>query len=380
MQLNDLQQHIQKLANLEESTEPVVNCYLSVNAKYHKAFADQVRMLKTTMAPEMRVPFWEAIGRIEVFLGTGIRAGSQGVAVFARGGNRPFFLPLQFHAVLPDRVTISHAPHIYPLVEMRDNCYRYVVLLSAEESARILEIDVGTITETFRIVRPELRQRVGREWTKEHYRSHSQARNRQFINEQVHLLDQVISSGEYRHLILAGDPRAVAQLRKAIPKGLSNLVIAAMRASDKDKTAELVSATLAAFERHEEKESLSVVSRLGFEIGTKGAAVKGTQACVHALRNGQARTLVLSRTYDPGTARSCRSCNEFLFDDSNSSCPKCGQSNLRAINLKEEIVRLAEQNRCDIEIVKSSDAMSAFGGVGCLLRYLTPERDDKLAA
>ena len=380
MKLNELQQHIQKLANLEESTEPVVNCYLSVNTKYHKALTDQVRMLKTSMAPEMRVPFWEALGRIEVFLGTGIRAGSKSVAVFARGGSRPFFLPLQFHAALPDRVTISHAPHIYPLVEMRDNCFRYVVLLSSDESARILEIDVGTITESLRVVRPELRQRIGREWTKEHYQSYSQARSHQFINEQINQLNQVISSGEYKHLILAGEPRAVAQLVKSMPKRLSSMVVSTMRASDRVKTTELVSSTLAVFEEHEEKESLAIVSRLGFEIGTKGAAVKGTQACVHALRNGQARTLVLSQTYDPGTARSCRSCNEFLFDDSNSSCPKCGQSNLRTINLKEEIVRMAEQNRCNIEIVKSSDAMSAFGGVGCLLRYLTPERDDKLAA
>jgi peptide subunit release factor 1 (eRF1) len=190
----------------------------------------------------------------------------------------------------------------------------------------------------------------------------------------------VISSGEYRHLILAGDPRTVTHLRKALPKRLSNLVIAAIRASDKDKTAALVSATLTAFERHEEKESLSVVSRLGFEIGTKGTAVKGTQACIHALRNGQARTLVLSQTYDPGTAKSCRSCNEFLFEHSISSCPRCGSGSLRAIDLKEEIVRLAEQNRCDIEIVKSGDVMSAFGGIGCLLRYLTPEQDDKMVA
>jgi peptide subunit release factor 1 (eRF1) len=243
-----------------------------------------------------------------------------------------------------------------------------------------LEIDVGTITESFRIVRPKLRQRIGREWTKEHYQSHSQARSHQFINEQIHRLNQVISSGEYKHVILAGEPRAVTQLLHSMPKRLSSMVVSTMRASDKVKTTELVSSTLVVFEEYQEKESLDVVSRLGFEIGTKGTAVKGTQACVHALRNSQARTLVLSQTYDPGTAMSCRSCNEFLFDNSNSSCPKYGQSNLREISLKEEIVRLAEQNRCAIEIVKSSDAMSAFGGVGCLLRYLTPERDDKLAA
>lgn len=169
MYLSELQQPIQKLANPGEAIEPVANCSLSVNAKVLNTPSDQVRALKTTLAPEMRMHFREALGRIEVFLGTGIRAGSQGVAVFARGENRPCLLPLQSRAVLPDRVTMSQSLHIYPLVEMRDNCQRYIALLSCEESARTLEIDVGTITETFRSVRPERRRHVGREWTKENW-------------------------------------------------------------------------------------------------------------------------------------------------------------------------------------------------------------------
>ena len=42
MHLNELQQHIQKLATLEEAPEPIVNCYLNVDAKYRKALTDQV--------------------------------------------------------------------------------------------------------------------------------------------------------------------------------------------------------------------------------------------------------------------------------------------------------------------------------------------------
>jgi len=33
-----------------------------------------------------------------------------------------------------------------------------------------------------------------------------------------------------------------------------------------------------------------------------------------------------------------------------------------------------------IEIVKNAEAMAAYDGVGCLLRYLMPERDHKPAA
>jgi hypothetical protein len=37
--------------------------------------------------------------------------------------------------------------------------------------------------------------------------------------------------------------------------------------------------------------------------------------------------------------------------------------------LKGEMVMLAEQHRCKIEIVNQSEALDRLGGVGCLLRY-----------
>lgn len=381
MNYGELQRRIQQLAFLEESDEPIVSCYINHGAQNRKTLTDQVRSAKKTVGPEMLPLFYEALGKIEVFLGTGIRAGALGVAVFARGGVRPIFWPMQFGAPLPNELSAGFKPRIYPLVELRDNYYRYVVLLSSEESASIFEISAGTITATVRILRPALRQRAGREWTKERYQDHSQARLRQFINEQIRSLDQVITSENYRHLILAGDQRITSQIEEALPRGISNMLVATVRASEKDKTSELVSATLAAFEEHEEIESLSVVSQLGQEIGTGGAAVKGTAACLEALKIFQARTLILSQAYEPGLGRSCRSCGELQIDSfSQKDCLRCGDSNFRAVDIKEEMVRLAVQKDCAIEIVKTPDALSNFEGVGCLLRYITPESGHKPAA
>lgn len=42
--------------------------------------------------------------------------------------------------------------------------------------------------------------------------------------------------------------------------------------------------------------------------------------------------------------------------------------------LREEWVRLATQNQCQVEVVNYSDFLIEFGGVGCLLRYLTPDQ------
>ena len=43
---------------------------------------------------------------------------------------------------------------------------------------------------------------------------------------------------------------------------------------------------------------------------------------------------------------------------------------------KEELVRLAAQQDCEIELVNESDMLMQFGGVGCLLRYRPPGSSD----
>ncbi|MEE9550942.1 MAG: hypothetical protein V3W08_11165 [Candidatus Binatia bacterium] len=37
--------------------------------------------------------------------------------------------------------------------------------------------------------------------------------------------------------------------------------------------------------------------------------------------------------------------------------------------IKEEMVRMAEEHGCTVEIVNQSEALMQLGGVGCLLRY-----------
>ena len=41
---------------------------------------------------------------------------------------------------------------------------------------------------------------------------------------------------------------------------------------------------------------------------------------------------------------------------------------VRALDVKEALLRLAGQFECPVEVVEQSDALMALGGVGCLLR------------
>ena len=126
------------------------------------------------------------------------------MAAFARAGTQPFFLGLQFQVPLPDRLSVGSTPDIYHLVELKDTYHRYVVLISTEERTRILEVNLGAITREVWTARPELRVRVGREWTREHYQNHRRDRGKRFLKEKFEILEKLIAAGGPTHLTLAG--------------------------------------------------------------------------------------------------------------------------------------------------------------------------------
>ena len=84
-----------------------------------------------------------------------------------------------------------------------------------------------------------------------------------------------------------------------------------------------------------------MAARLRDELYTNGLAVVGSDACIKALERGQVDVLVLA--------------TEHNTED------------------KEELVRLAERQNCEVELVNESDMLMQLGGVGCLLRYQMQE-------
>lgn len=377
MDLKDLQKHIRTLATLPEAAAPVISCYLNLEASesgYRHALDERVRLLRKSLTGETRQHFEQALGQIEAHLRVGIAAGATGLAIFARGGHQPFFLPLQFRVPLPNWIAVNTTPSIYHLVELKDTYHRYVVLISTEGSARILGINLGAVTEDVWKESPDLRQRVGREWTRELYQNHRRERTKRFVNELIKILDQLVSAGGYGHLILAGSPRVTSQIEKAFPKHLATKVVDIVPASAHDRTRDVVSATLVSFIEQEERESLAIVDRLLKEVNTNGLAVAGTRASFEALRQGQVDVLVLAKGYEPGAGWSCGACGATEVErPAPNACPQCG-AKLRELNVKEEMVRMAERTESGVEVVSHSDALLRLGGVGCLLRFLGQEK------
>lgn len=54
----------------------------------------------------------------------------------------------------------------------------------------------------------------------------------------------------------------------------------------------------------------------------------------------------------------------------------CDSREVQSTNLKAVMVKLAERQSLEVELVQHSDVLMELGGVGCLLRYATPEQPE----
>lgn len=376
MELTQLQTHIRTLITLDETEAPIASCYVHYGVGRNRSgpFEGRVRAIRKVLGGQELDRFEEALERIQRYLATEVLPTTQGVAAFARAGTKPLFLGLQFQVPLPDRLSVSSTPDIYHLVELKDTYHRYVVLISTEERARILEVNLGAITREVWAERPELRERVGREWTRDHYQNHRRDRSERFLKEKIAILEMLMAAGGHTHLILAGSSRMTARIRNSLPKHLQAKLIDVVPASANARVADVVAATLSRFINREQQESLDAVAELVSAIRRGGLGTVGTAATLQALRRGQADVLVMAREYEPEVARSCRHCGYTAAASAPPErCPECDSSEFQSADLKEVMVQLAERQSLEVEFVQRSDVLMGLGGVGCLLRYATAE-------
>ena len=377
MDLQNLKDHIRTLVTLKETGDPLVSCYLNLEsgrATYRNELDLRVRVIRRALPVQARRGFEEALGHIEAFLVSEVLSEANGIALFSRAGVEPFFLALQFRLPLPNHLGVDTVPNIYHLVELKDTYHRYVLLISTETHARIVEVDVGSVTQELWIARPELRKRAGREWTKQHYQSHRRDRSAKFVKEKIEMLDRLVSHREHTHLILAGTPQMVSRVRDSLPRRLKDKLIDIVRMPGAATTEAAVLATLARYAEHEQEESLNTAALLLDELARGGLAVHGTSESLAALRRAQVDVLVLASAYEAPDGWACGRCDAADVGDLPPACPLCGKRTIHETNLKEELVRVAERVGAKIEIVHESDVLFDIGGVGCLLRYRTSEQ------
>ena len=167
-----------------------------------------------------------------------------------------------------------------------------------------------------------------------------------------------------------------ARVRKCLPRHVAEKLVDIVSASTSARVSDVVAATLSSFIEHEEQESLDAVAQLVGGLRRGQLAVTGTRPTLQAVRRGPADVLVMAKAYQPSSGWECEGCSWVDAAPCGAErCPDCGSAAIRRVNLKEELVRLAEKLSAEVEFVSHSDTLMELGGVGCMLRYVTSGRE-----
>lgn len=372
--LIELRKQLRSLATLGASDSPLVSCYVSVEHGIARrdALERRFRAIRPTLPAGQRTELDGVMSRVYAQLEQRSMR-TRGMAVFARGGETPYFQALEFRVQLPELLIVDGAPVIYPLVELKDTFHRFVVLISTEGSARILEVSLGAVTREIWKTAPAVPDEVRRKWSRDHYQNHRKDRTDRFLQEKLDLLDRLMSQSGHTHLILAGNPRLTARIRDRLPDRLRAKLIDIVPAPATSDHADVVEAALASFIEREQQESCDAATTLCQEVRRGAMAEIGTWPSIEALRRGQADLLVMTGSYNPGRAWICSVCETVTNGPERLSdtCPHCAGP-LTGVDLREHLVQLAERTGCGFERVAHHDQLSELGGVGCLLRYARP--------
>jgi stalled ribosome rescue protein Dom34 len=244
-------------------------------------------------------------------------------------------------------IIVDQLPHIYPLIELKDNYHRFVIVITTETEAQILETTIGSVTEEIMTARPELRNRIGREWTREHYRNHKHEREQQFIKEKIKIVADLMKRRGHNHLIVAGSPKMFARLTEALPSHLKNKLLSTMANNPSNGLGPLLRNCILEFSNAENLESHDRVEILESAVLSNGLGITGFEESKEAILGGYADMLIIDQDFNSFEGR-------------------------------EELVRLATKFNVQIETVNESDTLKRLGGVGCLLRYKPYKTESKL--
>lgn len=372
MELRQISRHIRTLASLASTRAPVVSCYVDLEHKGWRGEFDERAAALGAAFPhgEGRRWFEHALGRIRMHLRRPKSLGARGLALFARAGEDPFFLPLEFRLPVPSRLEVGRFPHIYRLVAMRDNFNRFAVLVCTGDAVRVLGVSMGEVVGQICDRRPENARRAARSPGE----GNPPSPMKRILAEGISVLESFLRHGGYRRLILAGDPRWLALARQMMPRHLTARIWDVVPAGEGDALMDVVHAAAISFADREEEESAATVEWLCEGLKGEGWAVAGLRDSREALRTGAAGCLILDEHFSPEPVRVCADCGRRSgAEEPQFLCPFCGKGLCLPRDEREALVRAAVFSGAHIEIVNHSDTLMRLGGVGCLLRT-APDR------
>jgi peptide chain release factor subunit 1 len=297
---------------------------------------------------------------------------------------------------LPTQVSPGPVPALSSLVRVAEDYPAYAVLLADSEQARLTLVQHTGASRSVEVKGseyPRRHQQGG--WSQRRYQARAEEKVEAFARDVAEETRKELEEHGIEMLVLAGAEEMRVALVNAFPDAVTGVIVGSVHLDIRASDTDIVDVATPVIEKAERGHEREAVQRVSDEVGASTYGAGGASDVLTALQAGQVMALVMNDDF-AGTGWADYTMPAFGVGDLPTSHPLGGDTrNLAAVDLREELVRLAIHSGAEVEIVHTdvpddaedfqtvsqeggesiprSDAAIALdrlGGVGAVLRYV----------
>jgi peptide chain release factor subunit 1 len=343
---------MRRLAEVTSTEAPVLSVYVDVRPDAHGGrpaerpeLSDVLHRLRKIQATlDAHTPARESFdadkARIERAFEAEDLAGADGLAIFACSGIG-LWEEVRSREPFTTRVATGETADLFQLARLFDDSVSGVVAIVDTNTCRLFVTCRGTLVERSGPDEPpdEHRRHAEGGWSQARYQRHVDMQDRRFAKEAAAAIGRLVDDERARHVILAGDERAIPNLEAELPDRVRSLVEHVIHLPMRASTDEVRADVLPLLAAIEEAEARDLADRAIAEWLADDLGVVGLDSTRAALEMGQVDQLVIDEAAGIG-------------DDQ-----------------RAELTRLAATTNASVETVRDHAGLAQHEGVAATLRF-----------
>jgi peptide subunit release factor 1 (eRF1) len=384
-----LTDQLDRLARMEPVPYPVVSLYLNAQPNEHGRDQFQTFVRQEFRARCATFPAGSAdresldrdVERISAYLENELQPASNGVAIFccsAAGMFEAFQLtaPIERHWLY-----VGDTPHLYPLARVASKYPRYAAVVADTNRARIFVFATGEVVNQQDVQGTKTRKTQQGGWSQARFQRHISNFHVQHAKEIVDALERIVQQEGISEIFTAGDEGILPLLREQMPKHLAEKVVDHLTLDTRAPVAEILSATIDALGRLNERTDREKVEAAVDGYRSGGLGVLGPEETLSALIKGQVDELLITAHVNMldglSPDRTASLGLNATADDSTllepavepSAAGEAAQADPHVVRLADELVTRAKNTGAKVTFIEEASLLQPYGGVAALLRF-----------
>jgi len=315
-------------------------------------------------------PFWAAVTRVWDYLHNELPQTGHGAAVFV-APRLDLFRAYSVTYRFETEVVLDSRAHVRPLAHVVEEHEHHLVAEVRSDRASIFVVHLRAPTPVSKVA--ELASEVPGKtamggWSQRRFQWHRRDHIQRHIKRVAEAVEGLCDTYNCGGVILLGQDQTVSALRKCLSRRVLDLVTAVAPERTSDSEAALLDRVLPLLQIEERFEELGTLQRIVEELGRGGLAAVGPEDVTAVGVQQRLDILVIAEGFAT-QGWQCQSCQALMTAEaSDGQCIYCG-SELTPVELGEALIRLAQNQGAEIEVMAPNDDLHRFGGVAALLRY-----------